>query len=326
MNLPLEYLNNMKKLLYDDYDAYINSLEQDYKSGIRANLIKTNPQELKELLETTLGQADLQSIKFKNIPWCDTGYYYDNKKYKPSKNFYYSAGLFYIQEPSAMSVGAVLPIDHGDKVLDLCAAPGGKTTHIASKLNGSGLIISNDISTTRCKAIVKNIELQGITNAIILNEKPSKLATKFENYFDKIVIDAPCSGEGMFRKDKESIKNWQPNTPQMYHTIQMEILESAKEMLKSGGIIAYSTCTYSPIENEETILKFLENNSDFELIEFDKSCNFENARPNWISKDLLEKSNQKNIDSLIKAGRLMPHKVEGEGHFLALLIDRKSVV
>ncbi len=315
--LPEEYLLNMKSLLgEDDYNNYINSFGQNYKSGIRANLLKTTPNELKALL----------NIDLEKVTWCNTGYYFDNSTTRPAKSFYYHAGLFYIQEPSAMSVGAILPINQGDKVLDLCSAPGGKSTHIASKLNNTGLIVSNDISTSRCKAVVKNIELQGITNAVIINEKPSKLVNKFNNFFDKIIVDAPCSGEGMFRKDKESIKSWTKESPSIYHSIQLEILDNAKDMLQNGGIIAYSTCTFSPLENEETILKFLNLNKNFKLIEFDKSNGFEDGQAEYVNKELLDNSSAENVDSISKTGRLFPHKIKGEGHFLALLqkIDNNS--
>lgn len=298
MDLPLEYLNKIKNFFGDDFDNYIDSFNYPHHMGIRTNLLKISPTELSNLLDFELSQ----------VPWCDTGFYYSSD-IRPAKNFYYNAGLFYIQEPSAMCVVSMLPISEGDKVLDLCSAPGGKATHVASKLNNTGVVVCNDISTSRCKALIKNLELSGVTNAIVLNETPEKLSKHFPNYFDKIIIDAPCSGEGMFRKDKETLKNWTSESPSMYHDIQLNILNDAKSMLDFGGIIAYSTCTFSAEENELTISEFLENNPDFKLIDFDKTVGFEMGR-----KDTIHTSCE-----IEKTGRLLPHKVNGEGHFLALL-------
>lgn len=300
MDLPIKYTEKMKNLLGKDFDAYIKSFEDKNYQGLRANTLKITPDKLKDLLDFNLSP----------IPWCNTGFYYEDER--PAKSPYYNAGLFYIQEPSAMSTGAMLPIEKGDKVLDMCAAPGGKSTQIAGKLNGTGVLVTNDISATRCKALLKNIELNGVYNAIVTNETPKNLAKKFKGYFNKIIVDAPCSGEGMFRKDKESIKSWETHKTEFCCTLQREILYYAKDMLDNGGIIAYSTCTFAPEENEQMMNEFLSQNEDFELIDFDKSSGFENGRKEWIASDII-------VDGIEKTGRLMPYKVNGEGHFLALL-------
>lgn len=301
MDLPIEYIKKMKNLLGKDFEKYINSFNEKNYQGLRANLLKITPEKLKNLLNFNLVP----------VPWCEMGFYYPSD-IRPAKSPYYNAGLFYIQEPSAMSTGAMLPIEKGDKVLDLCAAPGGKSTQIAAKLNQTGLLITNDISATRCKALLKNIEISGVSNAIVTNETPKNLAKKFKGYFNKIIIDAPCSGEGMFRKDKEAIKSWEKHKTDFCCSLQREILYYAKEMLDDGGIIAYSTCTFAPEENEEMINEFILKNDDFFIIDFDKSGGFENGKPEWIK-------NENKAFGIEKCGRLMPYKVKGEGHFLALI-------
>lgn len=301
MDLPIKYAEKMKNLLKDDFDKYIKSFEEKNYQGLRANTLKISKEKLKEIL----------GFDLEPIPWCETGFYYENER--PAKSPYYNAGLFYIQEPSAMSTGAILPIEEGDKVLDMCAAPGGKSTQIASKLNKTGVLVTNDISATRCKALLKNIELNGVSNAIVTNETPKNLASKFKGYFNKIIVDAPCSGEGMFRKDKDAIKSWETHKTEFCCSLQREILHYAKDMLDDGGMIAYSTCTFAPEENEQMIYEFLSQNKDFELVDFDKTTGFENGRKEWLKEDMQEEI------YIEKAGRLMPYKVKGEGHFLALL-------
>lgn len=305
MNLPEEYSIKMKELLKDEFDDYIKSFEFKRYFGLRANTLKISADKLKNILD-----IDLEPIK-----WCKEGFYY-NENERPAKHPYYNAGLYYIQEPSAMSTGAMIDIKEGDKVLDLCAAPGGKSTQIGAKLKNTGILISNDISTSRCKALVKNIEVSGIKNAVITNETPEKLKLKFKNYFNKIVVDAPCSGEGMFRKDADIIKSWKSDKTEICN-IQKNILKNASEMLCEGGIIAYSTCTFSPEENEYIIDDFIKNNDDFEIIDVAKNSGFDFGVPKWV---------ENGIDDLKKCGRLWPYKIKGEGHFLALLKKKGEYV
>lgn len=300
LNLPKEYLKRMRTILKDDFSNYINSFADNINYGIRINTLKINANEIHNLLNMNL----------EKIKWCDTGFYY-NIDYKLSKDIYYNAGLYYIQEPSAMCVASMLSINEFDKVLDICSAPGGKATHIACKLNNTGLLIANDISASRCKALSKNLELCGAKNTIITSENPKNLARKFNNYFDKIIVDAPCSGEGMFRRDKTMIKSWNENDFLKYHNIQKEILNYAKDMLNFGGTIVYSTCTFSPYENEQIINDFLNDNEDFTTISLNENLGF---TPCNIS--VIEGRINKNVN---KTYRLMPHKVKGEGHFIALL-------
>ena len=300
MNLPQEYLDKMQKLLGNEFEAYLESFNEKRLYGLRVNTLKVEVEKFKQMVDWEL----------ESVPWCKEGFYYNGEEVRPAKHPFYSCGLFYIQEPSAMSTGAIIPIEPYDRVLDMCAAPGGKSTQVAAKLQGKGIIMSNDISSSRCMALLKNIELNGVKNAIITNEEPSKLAEKFEGFFNKIIVDAPCSGEGMFRKDEASIKSWETHKTDFCCSLQREILKAAAKLLANDGIIAYSTCTFAPEEDEGMIMEFLSENPEFEILDFDKSAGFSKGRVDWV---------ENGIPELEKCGRLMPYKIKGEGHFLCLL-------
>ena len=194
----------------------------------------------------------ISPFNLKPIPWTKDGFYY-SKEESPGKHPFYHAGLYYIQEPSAMFPGAVIDAKPGEYILDLCAAPGGKSVQIAAGMKGRGLLVANDISSDRIKALVKNIELLGVTNSIVTNDTPENLASKFPEFFDKILVDAPCSGEGMIRKDENAAKSLEKFDSNVYPGMQREILQNAYKMLKPGGLLVYSTCTFSPEENEMII-------------------------------------------------------------------------
>ena len=291
MQLPETFLEQMKLLLGTDYDAWLESYEKKSFAGLRFNTGKTN----REAWENTLSPFELRRVS-----WTGNGYYIGEDA-KASRHPYYFAGLYYLQEPSAMAPAAVLPVEPGDKVLDLCAAPGGKSTELGAKLKGEGLLVSNDISNSRAKALLKNLELFGIPNICVTSETPEKLASVFGPYFDKILVDAPCSGEGMFRKDPDLIKSWQERGPEYYAPIQRQILASAVSMLKPGGMLLYSTCTFAKVEDEDTISWLLETEPDMELVPVQP---WEGVCGGFDNMPVI---------------RLFPHKIEGEGHFLALL-------
>jgi NOL1/NOP2/fmu family ribosome biogenesis protein/23S rRNA U2552 (ribose-2'-O)-methylase RlmE/FtsJ len=235
-----------------------------------------------------------------------------------------------------MTPASLLPIKPGDKVLDVCAAPGGKSTELGARLQGEGILISNDISNSRAKALLKNIELFGIRNALVLSEAPNKLVDYFEGYFDKILIDAPCSGEGMFRKSPSIIKNWEQYGVDYYNKIQKEIILFAAKMLKPGGFMLYSTCTFSPEENEGTIAYLMEQCPEFHVVnamseetwqkEYSVSYEgFDQGKPHWLE----ELANPPQItverrEELKNCIRLWPHKIDGEGHFITLLHKRSE--
>lgn len=304
MELPVKFCEEMKRILGEEYEEYRRSLEDNRKLGLRVNTAKISTGEFERIAP----------FPVKKIPFVENGYYYDSDV-QPAKHPYYFAGLYYLQDPSAMTPASRLPVSEGDVVLDLCAAPGGKATELAAKLHGTGLLIANDISSKRAKALLKNIELFGVENSFIVTEYPKKLQEYFSGFFDKILIDAPCSGEGMFRKEPSMIKAWEQNGPEFYAKLQEEILEQALPMLKPGGMLLYSTCTFSPLEDEGSVEKILEMNPDMELVDMEGYEGFAKGRPDLIGSDREE---------LTKCVRIFPHKLEGEGHFLALLHKRED--
>ncbi|MBQ8167348.1 MAG: RsmB/NOP family class I SAM-dependent RNA methyltransferase [Lachnospiraceae bacterium] len=300
MELPKLFEDNMIKLLGDEYEQYKACLDKPMHHGIRINTMKISVEDF----------LKINPFHLKPVPWCNNGFYYDEAVDKPSKHPYYYAGLYYIQEPSAMTPAAVLPVEKGDRVLDICAAPGGKSTELATKLDGTGVLVSNDISASRAKALLKNLEVFGATNALIISEAPYKLSERFAGYFDKILIDAPCSGEGMFRKSNSMITAWENNGNQLFSDLQLSILKEVVKMLKPGGKILYSTCTFAPLENEKSVEYLLSLDESLKICDFDKYEYFDNGHPEW--------SDSGNAD-LVKCARLWPHRIEGEGHFVALV-------
>lgn len=214
-----------------------------------------------------------------------------------------------------MAPAAFLPVEPGDRVLDLCAAPGGKSTALAAKLQGEGILISNDISASRCKPLLKNMEMAGVSNAVITCESPEKLADRFFGYFDKVLVDAPCSGEGMFRREPSMVKSWSLEEVDRYAELQREILCHAAQMVKPGGYLLYSTCTFAREEDEQTVEYFLEQNADFSLQELPICDGIEEGRPEWTVSGREDVKNCR---------RFLPYKVRGEGHFAALFKKREE--
>ncbi|TMV47801.1 rRNA cytosine-C5-methyltransferase [Paenibacillus mesophilus] len=303
--LPDLFLKKMEQLLQDEYPAFLSSYEQSRLQGIRVNGLKMEAERFPGLSPFPLSQ----------VPWVREGFYIPETE-RPGKHPYYHAGLYYVQEPSAMAPVELLDVRPGDKVLDLCAAPGGKTTQIASKLQGRGLLVTNDNQPDRVKALVKNVELYGVTNAIVLNETPERLAPVLPDYFDKILVDAPCSGEGMFRKDDSMAKGWDGLSPLRYAAMQRHILAKAADMLKPGGRIVYSTCTFSPEENERIIADFAAEHPGFRVVPIPAEHGFEHGRPDWTGSGRCEDGHCQETAGTV---RLWPHRLKGEGHFAAVL-------
>lgn len=291
MELPMKYTEKMIELLGEDYSKYLESFQESRYFGLRVNTLKAKGESLQSK----------QIFSLTPVPWCEEGFYYTEGQ-RPAKHPYYHARLYYLQEPSAMSPGAVLPIHPGDRVLDVCAAPGGKSTQLGTKLQGQGLLVANDISAGRAKALLKNIELFGIRNSVVMSESPEKLAERFHGFFDKILIDAPCSGEGMFRKEPDMMKSWNEDMLAFCQKEQGKILESCAKMLRPGGMMLYSTCTFAVEENEKSIGDFLDKHGEFSLIPIEKNHSFSDG-----------------VGVFHPCARLYPHKIKGEGHFLALM-------
>lgn len=304
MKLPVAFEEKMKKLLKDEYANYLASYNLPKYQGLRVNTLKLNLEKWQKI-------SPFHSLK--KVPWCQEGFYYSVSE-KPGKHPYYFAGLYYIQEPSAMSPGAYLPIEPGDRVLDMCAAPGGKSTQLAARMQHEGVLVSNDISASRVKALLKNLENFGVRQSIVTSETSEKLASKWPGYFDKILIDAPCSGEGMFRKNESATKSWEAYGVEHCATLQRMILEDAVTLLKSDGMILYSTCTFSPEENEGMIDEFLKKHPDFKVVPLTPVGGIQKGRPEFINA----------VPELAGALRLWPHHLEGEGHFVCLLQREKG--
>lgn len=300
--LPDSFLQQMKRLLREEFPDFLDSYDRPRQQGIRANGLKISAERFRELSPFPLAP----------VPWAREGFYVPEAE-RPGKHPYYHAGLYYVQEPSAMAPVELLDVRPGDKVLDLCAAPGGKTTQIAAKLQGRGLLVANDNQPDRVKALVKNVELYGVTNAIVLNETPERLVPAMPHFFDKILIDAPCSGEGMFRKDEHMAKSWDEQAPLRYAAVQRDILAAAARLLKPGGRIVYSTCTFSPEENERTIAAFLREHPAFRVVPAPQLPGFSAGRPEWAD------CADARCASVAGTVRLWPHRLAGEGHYAAIL-------
>ena len=281
--LPEAFLTRMQAQLGPEYAAYLASLERPRAVALRFNPLK--------------GDAPTLPFVGHGVAWEPHGHYYDPDS-RPGLHPYHEAGVYYLQEASAMSAVALLKPQPGERICDLCAAPGGKSTQIAGRMMGQGFLLCNEWSPKRAKILSQNIERLGVANALVTNETADRLAAKLPRFFDRVLIDAPCSGEGMFRKEEAAISDWSEETVAMCAKRQAEILDAGAKLLRPGGRLVYSTCTFAPAENEEAIAAFLQRNPDFALEDVDAP---------WFTK--------------VGVGqfRLWPHKLLGEGHFAAVL-------
>ncbi len=385
MKLPQEFSERMKILLGKEYEEFLKTYEEPRRYGLRVNTLKISAQEFEKIAPFLI----------ERLPWIPGGYWYEKfgtesdegaadkhagpskeerRLAEPSRHPFYYAGLYYLQEPSAMTPASVLPVEPGDRVLDLCAAPGGKATALAAKLKGKGLLVANDISASRAKALLKNLEVFGVTNAFVTNTVPAKLAGQFPLFFDKILVDAPCSGEGMFRKDAANARAWSPEKVDDCAKIQKGILCAAVAMLRPGGLLLYSTCTFAPEEDEQAAAYLLREFPEMELCDIPWYEGFSHGRPELGRESWQEyvKANRQEPESgrnnaadaagniyfreqgrhqenceirekedfqaeqnfqisddrvlaqLSKCVRIFPHKMRGEGHFLALFRKREQ--
>lgn len=281
--LPEAFLNRIKNQLQDEYPAFLQSLERPRAVALRFNPLK--------------GDAPALPFVCACVPWEPTGYYYDPDS-RPGLHPYHEAGVYYLQEASAMAPVTLLDPRPGEKVCDLCAAPGGKSTQIAGAMAGKGLLLCNEFSPKRAKILSQNIERMGIANALVTNEDTARLAERYEGFFDRVLVDAPCSGEGMFRKEEAAVTDWSEETVAMCARRQAVILDAAAKLLRPGGRLVYSTCTFAPEEDEEAVENFLTLHPEFAL---------EDVPAPHFTK--------------VGTGmfRLWPHKLLGEGHFAAVL-------
>ena len=281
--LPEAFLERMKAQLGEEYEAFLQSLERPRAVALRFNPLK--------------GDAPQLPFVGEPVPWEPEGYYYDPDS-RPGLHVFHEAGVYYLQEASAMAPVALLDPQPGERVCDLCAAPGGKTTQIAGRMLGKGFLLCNEINPKRAKILARNIERMSAANALVTNEHPGVLASRFPGQFDKVLIDAPCSGEGMFRKEEAAVTDWSPETVQMCARRQAEILHSGAQLVRPGGRLVYSTCTFAPEEDEMAVAAFLATHLDFEP---------EVIETPWF------------VPGENGSHRMWPHKLLGEGHFAAVL-------
>ncbi len=267
--------------------------------GLRVNTLKLSPDQLAALVDWNLAP----------VPWCDSGFTVGDEV-RPGKHPFHAAGLYYLQEPSAMSVAQALNARPGERVLDLAAAPGGKSTHLAAQLQCEGLLVANDVSGERARELSRNLERWGARNCIITSETPARLAQQWGASFDAVLLDAPCSGEGMFRKSEEAVRQWTPQLVASCAARQDGLLDEAARLVKPGGRLAYSTCTLNPAENEQVIERFLHAHPGWRLASV-QLAGAASGIPEWSAHGTQELSG---------AARFWPHRVEGEGHFVALLL------
>ena len=281
--LPEAFLNRMKTQLGEEYEDFLASLERPRAVALRFNPLKGAVPELPFVQQP--------------VPWEPQGWYYDPQS-RPGLHVFHEAGVYYLQEASAMAPVTLLDPQPGERICDLCAAPGGKTTQIAGRMLGEGFLLCNEINPKRAKILSRNIERMAVSNALVTNEHPQTLADRFPGFFDRVLIDAPCSGEGMFRKEEAAVTDWSPETVEMCARRQAEILHSGAAMVRPGGRLVYSTCTFAPEEDELAVDKFLETHPDFYP---------EPVEAPWFVAG--EKGSY----------RMWPHKLLGEGHFAAVL-------
>ena len=284
--LPVAFLTRMESQLGEEFPQYLESLERPRAVALRFNPLKGPAPELEFVKEP--------------VPWEPMGHYYDPQS-RPGLHPYHEAGVYYLQEASAMAPVMLLDPQPGERICDLCAAPGGKSTQIAGRLMGEGFLLCNEYSPKRAKILSRNIERLGVANALVTNETPDALASRLPEYFHRVLIDAPCSGEGMFRKEEAAVTDWSQETVEMCARRQQEILSAGAKLLCPGGRLVYSTCTFAPEENEQVIAAFLADHPDFypETVEAPWFAPGENG-----------------------SHRLWPHKLLGEGHFAAVLRRR----
>lgn len=284
-SIQTEFINEIREMLGDELPAFLHALDDAPALALRVNPLRPGAF---EAAKEFCGDA---------VPWARDGYYL-KPGLRPGLSVAHELGAFYMQEASAMVSAAVMDAQPGERILDLCAAPGGKSTQLAASMMGEGLLVSNEPVPNRAKILAENLERFGAVNAVAVNEYPDRLAAKWPGFFDGILVDAPCSGEGMFRREPESRAQWTPGAPAGCAKRQRDILDSAAIMLRPGGRLVYSTCTFNRQENEGSILSFLERHPEFTFEDF------ELAGIGRSENGML---------------RVWPHRVRGDGHFVARL-------
>ncbi|MBQ2641282.1 MAG: RsmB/NOP family class I SAM-dependent RNA methyltransferase, partial [Lachnospiraceae bacterium] len=364
ITLPAEFCSRMQGMLtQDEYQAFLASYRRKRLFSLRVNPIKCERTRALDLLNKACAGSDADGdaegteegaeparagYPFSAVPWEPDGFYYP-EEFRPGRLPWHEAGMYYIQEASAMAPARLCGALPGERILDLCAAPGGKSTRLAADLCGQGLLVSNEIHPERARVLSANLERMGVRNALVTNASPRELASRFPLFFDRIVVDAPCSGEGMFRKEEEALRHWSPDNVRMCADRQREILEEAAVMLHGGGTLVYSTCTFAPEENEGVLARFLRDHPEYHVVDVRQmpgvdaeGWGFAPGQPVWARQTAETAAGDPATDGAEEAGgnragsgagesdgdlfaslagtvRLWPHRLEGEGHFAAVL-------
>lgn len=296
----------MQGWLGEEFPAFLSVFDQPPQSGLRVNTLKIA---VTDFLRKS-------PFELQPIPWCPEGFFVSGEG-RPGKHPYHAAGLYYLQEPSAMAVVELLDPQPGERIIDLAAAPGGKATQIAARLQGQGLLIANDLHSQRAWDLVKNLERWGARNVMVTNEPPHRLADHWGAFFDRVLLDAPCSGEGMFRRSLEARLDWSPEIVRACAARQSGLLPQAARLVRPGGRLVYSTCTFAPEENEAVISRFLREHPEFEFVDVKTSVSFERAHPEWLGIEA-------DLPNWQGIYRLFPHQGYPEGHFIAVLRRRSG--
>ncbi len=297
--LPGQFLDRMQSFMGDEFPAFAESLNAQPKTGLRVNTLKLSSEQFQSISPFALGEK---------VPWCSSAFILDGED-RPGLHPFHLAGLYYLQDPSAMSPAELLAPQPGERVLDLAAAPGGKTTHLAALMQGRGLLVANEIKEKRVGHLAQNVERWGAGNVVVTNETPERLADYLGAVFDRVLVDAPCSGEGMFRKDMGARADWSTEMVAGCAVRQKNILHIAAKLVRAGGHLLYSTCTFAPEEDEGVIEQLLREYPDFEIVQLPKFPGFSSGKPEWIEAR----------PALSGAVRLFPHLLNGDGHFACLL-------
>jgi NOL1/NOP2/sun family putative RNA methylase len=305
--IPPVFLERMSQLLGEEFPAFEAALTSPPVSGLRVNTLKISPDDFRIRSPFVLGDP---------VPWAPSAFFLNPQQSQPGLHPFHQAGLYYLQDPSAMAPAALLAPQPGERVLDLAAAPGGKATALAALMHGEGLLVVNEIKDKRLGHLAMNMERWAAPNVVITNETPERLADGLGPFFDQVLVDAPCSGEGMFRKDMGARMDWSPKMVAGCAQRQVNILGVAAKLVCEGGMLLYSTCTFNPEENEEVILNLLGEFPEYRVFPLPQFPGFMPGQPGWISN--LE-CDQDRKASLVGAVRLFPHRVMGEGHFICCL-------
>lgn len=301
-NLPVDYTERMKRILGDEFEEYANKLE---RAPVRAFRVNTHKISLEDFSTVNIFSSE-------RIPYVENGFYLDYDKI--GNHPYHHAGMIYVQEPGAMAPAECIEINPDWTVLDMCAAPGGKSTQLRNKLGENGILVSNEIIPSRCKILTGNIERLGLRNCVTTCMDTSRLAKMFPKAFNLVMCDAPCSGEGMFRKEDVAIDEWSIDNVTKCAERQKEILDNAALLVADGGYVIYATCTFSLEENEMVVDSFLKKHPEFEIIPVT-----ERVRLNTVDGIYFDGCECKNI---VYARRFYPHKSKGEGQFMAVLHNK----